>query len=315
MTFAALRNEYDRQIIGEQIYSLVRELCGLIAHRYPAAVYNDRLQWSDESYDDLCLDVANDLLLERGQIHYIFGLADSVEAVRRLLTFQIKRKLAERRAIGPVDRLLRRVRELACTGAVEFIGGGYRSSGSACDRLTLGRAEIQACVRVASEVPRLFSRLDSGRESMIYTADRLRQVIQLVLGVVTFISERDLREVFEHLLTPWIPTLLVPVEEDHASASSEGDRMIAESHMHAAIQTLAKGLSHPELRVLVMKSQGVADSVVAQQIGKSRPTTANLKSHVLSRVAAILEDVDQELHPSAMQLLLDEAACLIEETP
>ena len=113
MTLRELRTEYESVRIGPGIWSLVRDLTGRIARRYPPDVYNDGAPWSDDGVEDVAQQVVLDRLLSEAQLEYLFDQATSIESWRRLLVLQIRRTLAHRRRKTVVDRLLSRVRRIA----------------------------------------------------------------------------------------------------------------------------------------------------------------------------------------------------------
>jgi hypothetical protein len=315
MNFAQLHAEYSSQLIGEGIYEIVRELAGKIARKYPESVYNDGLSWDSQSVDDVCQEVVLNQLLGQKQIHYIFDNATSIESVRRLLTAQIKRALATRRKKSPIDRLLKRISAFSKEGLIEFVEAGvpfYRLPGTQDQYQSLDGSHLNACVRAIALVPRLDSRLDTGRESMIYTPDRLKKAMEVLLRTVPALTERDLRDILEVLLTPWVPASLVPVEKESIPSGDYAQDSIEEEQMATEARTLAGSFSHAQRVVLVLKSQNVADADVASEVGVSRPTIADMKKTVLSRVGVeLISDLSSDRHERAMQYLLEECNLLI----
>ena len=315
MNFAQLHAEYSSQLIGEGIYEIVRELAGKIARKYPESVYNDGLSWDSQSVDDVCQEVVLNQLLGQKQIHYIFDNATSIESVRRLLTAQIKRALATRRKKSPIDRLLKRISAFSKEGLIEFVEAGvpfYRLPGTQDQYQSLDGSHLNACVRAIAPVPRLDSRLDTGRESMIYTPDRLKKAMEVLLRTVPALTERDLRDILEVLLTPWAPASLVPVEKESIPSGDYAQDSIEEEQMAIEARTLAGSFSHAQRVVLVLKSQNVADADVASEVGVSRPTIADMKKTVLSRVGVeLISDLSSDRHERAMQYLLEECNLLI----
>ena len=319
MSFSQLRTEYADQLIGEGIYKIVHELSGMIARKYPEAIYNDGLPWDSQSIDDICQEVVLNQLLGQKQIHYIFDNATSIDSVRRLLTGQVKRALSARRKKTPVDRLLKRISDLSKGGPIEFVQAGlpfYRLSDSLNDYETLDGAQLNACIRAIAPVPRLDSRLDTGRESMIYTPERLNTVVENLFQTVRAVNEKDLRNIFEVLLTPWARASLVPVGKEFITSDYDAEDSIEEEQMVTDARSLAKSLTHAQRVVLVLKSQNIADTLVASEVDVSRPTVADMKKTVLSRVGLeLIADLPAERHERAMQYLLEECNSLIEEEP
>lgn len=317
MTFDDLKSEFDDYLIGPLIYGIVQELSRRIAHKYPEAIYNGGLSWDPQSIDDLSQEVVLNQLLGQKQIHYIFDNAISTESVRRLLTSQIKRALAARRKATPIDRLLRRIADLAKSGYIELVDGGvpfYRAAETQSAHLHLDATQINACVRELSEVPRLESRLDTGRETMIYTPERLKTLLSRLFETVPAVAEKELREILEVLLTPWTPASLVPVEKESISSDYVAEDSVEEEQVIAAARTLAHSLTHEERIILIMKSQKIADAAVAKAVGVSRPTVADMKAAVLARVGReLILDLSEDRHERAMQYLLEECNFLTQD--
>ena len=317
MSFTELRKEYDKQLIGAGIYEIVRELCGMIAHKYSETIYNGGLSWDSQSIDDICQEVVLNQLLGQKQIHYIFDNATSTESVRRLLTRQIKRALLMRRKKIPIDRLLKRIADLSKDGGIQLVIGGiphYRLAGSQHEYQPLEAFQLNACVRAMSAIPRLHSRLDTGHESMIYTPERLKTVVETLFQIVPAVTEKDLRSILEVLLTPWAPATLVPVEKESISSGYDAEYSIEEEQMVTEARSLARSFNHAQRVVLVLKGQNVADTIVASEVGVSRPTVADMKKTVLSRVELeLIADLPADRHERAMQYLLEECNALIEE--
>lgn len=317
MTFSELQNEYDKQLIGEGIYAIVREFSGMIARKYPESIYNDGLSWDSQSIDDVCQEVVLNQLIGQKQIHYIFDNANSIESVRRLLTMQVKRTLAARRKKSPIDRLLKRISDLTKDGHIEFVEAVvpfYRQPGSISEYQALNDSQLNACVRAIAPIPRLDSRLDTGRESMIYNPERLKTVVETLFGVVLAVSKKDLRQILEILLTPWTPASLVLIEKESISSENDTEDSIAEGQMITSAQSLANSLSREQRVILVLKSQNVADARVASEVGVSRPTISVMKKTVLSRVEReLIADLPTSRHERAMQYLLEKCNMLIEE--
>jgi hypothetical protein len=315
MTFSQLHAEYANELIGESIYAIVRELSGKIARKYPESIYNDGLSWDIQSIDDICQEVVLNQLIGQKQIHYIFDNATSLESVRRLLTGQIKRVLSARRKKGPIDRLLKRISDLSKDGTIEIVEGGipfYRLSESQNDYQTLNSSQLNACARAIAFIPRLDSRLDTGRESMIYTPERLKTVLETLFQKVQAVSEKDLRHILEVLLTPWAPASLVPVEKESIPSGHEAEDSVEEEQMVTAARSLANSFTYAQRLILVLKSQNVADAIVASEVGVSRPTVADMKKAALGRVGLeLISDLSADRHERAMQYLLEECNSLI----
>jgi hypothetical protein len=298
VNFTELRNEYLAVGIGEGIYDLVRELASSLCRRYPIYVYNGGLAWSDKTVDDLVQEVVLNHLLGEAQLDFIFDNATSVESVRRLLVSQIKRALIKRRPMTPIDRLLVRIRKLADEGVVVRVDGSevlYHLPGTvpfAAEMTT--EAQLRAVAEAAS-APVLYSRVDSQRESQIFTKPTLVTVLQTFLEVHPCLTERQLRLLFENLLTPWTPVSLVPIEGQYELAENGMIEMATDLEDRIAAWT--DELSEEECCVYYLRSRDVKDGAIAERIGKSRPTVINIKQRLFASARAqLFEGVDESLH-------------------
>ena len=97
--------------IGPVILGLIQSLTANVTRTYDPTVYAGVASWQD-GLEDLVHDVIVDRLLAEGQLDYAIDIATTPEALRALLTRQIKRTLARRRRRTVVDNLLDRVRHI-----------------------------------------------------------------------------------------------------------------------------------------------------------------------------------------------------------
>lgn len=311
MRFEELRDEYHEVVIGDLMNDLVLSLTGSICWRYPEAIYNSGLSWDDDSIAELAQDVVVNRLLTEGQVDYIFAEATTTESVRRLLTRQIKRELHHRRDSTPIDRLLERIKTLAEAGDPEIIHGAlltYRQVGSATSWTPMSPQQATAAVNAARVVPILYSRTDTSRESQIYTTPALREVLAAIFSVVPILTEKELRGIFERLLTPWTPTNLVPIDESDV-AQDEPMSEAAYAQLSAAADSWVASLSGDECWVYYYRSLDQPDGVTAARIGKSRPTVVNIKQRVLQSAAEdFLRTIESDLHLDAVRLAQEHCA-------
>jgi len=319
VTFDDLRREYDDFVVGELVFGLVRELARAICRRYPESVYNDGLSWNDETIDDLAQEVVLNHLLDEGQLDYIFTEARSIESVRRLLTRQIKRALHKRRLVTPIDRLLKRVAALAVDGRIERVTGPpvvYRPRGSTAVWLPITPRQENAAVNAASGIPVLYSRLDTNRESQVFTAPSLEKALKAFFSVCPAVTEQELRKIFEKLLTPWTPTNLVPLEESHQTPAQPMMDITTITELDAAVASWVDGLTVEECAVYYVRSRNLPDAVAAERIGKSRPTVVNIKQRVLKSAGEeLLGDLEPHLHLEAVKLAQEHCAQRLEGQP
>lgn len=304
MKFADLRREYESEVLGELIFGIVVELAGQICHRYPEAIYNDGLAWDEQSVSDLAQDVALHQLLDGGQIDYIFAEEKSVQSVRRLLTRLIKRALHKRRTVTPVDRLVKRIEKLADTGRIERVPGPvsvYRAVGSIAVWKPLTQQQVYAAVHAAVGVPVLYSRKNVSRETQIFGTPSLERVLEAFFSACPAIADMELRRILEILLTPWVPTILVPFDElfDTVDAPmTETD--IAE--LENNVSSWVDGLSDQECLVFYYRSRELRDDDAAEHLGRSRATVINIRTRVLASASTLLSAMDERLYKEAVLL-------------
>ncbi len=316
MTFEDLRREYANDRIGEGIYRIVRDLASKIGRRYPESIYNGGMSWDNQSFDDLCQEVVIDQLLGQNQIDYIFDQATSTESVRRLLTMQVKRALSARRKKSSIDRLLGRISDLGTAGRLEKAGNHslqiYRPLGSTAHYTNLSDAQINACASAVSSIPRLASRLDSSRETMIYTRRHLETLINTIFTVVPAVSARDFERIFKILLTPWDPEHIIIIDDEGIMGPLAQDP-IEHKEMIATATKFAENLNHRERVTLVMKSQHSSDAQIAAELKLSRPTVAELKQTVLDRMKELMHGLPEDLLKIFMGHFLERCTTLLEE--
>jgi len=308
MSYEALREECARERIGPLFWSLLVEVAGRIARRYPPDIYNDGLAWSEESVADLAQDVALTRLLEENQLDYVLDAADQspgdrLDALSRLLAFQVRRTLSHRRRKTVVDRLHSRVKTIIASppfGTTSVAGDTV---------IALGDRQAANLIR---SIPRIPSRVDAERESKVYTGAHLEELVTTLVSSFGPVLLGDVRRILELTLTAWVPTVLRGDEEEHASAPTP-EFELERSQMHTLIDNLVAGLDPVHRAVLIGKSQGIADGELAQRVGRSRPWLADRKAEVLTRVQVeVVEQLPDGLQDEAFRYLLD-ACALIEE--
>ena len=316
LSFGDLCQEYETETIGPLLWALTIELAGMVGHRYRPTEYNRGAAWDAESVEELAQETAVELLIGEGQIDYIFTVADTTEAVRRLLTRNVKRALWRRRSATVVDRLMERVRRTASQPPFSRqLAAGQRWI-TLADRpdtpRVLNEAELRAAAAAAHRVPRLIEREEAERASMVYAPGALGELLDAVVGVTGGIFESDLARILRILLTAWLPASLVSVESDDLAATTASvqpvDDGIDRQDMESAMRDLVDSMTVDDLTVLVCKAQGLSDHAVAERLGRSRPWIAGRKEAVLGRSDATLARVPQPLHDEAATRLLELAS-------
>lgn len=319
MIFADLLREYDGpERIGEQIWSLLVEVTGNVCRRYPPSIYADDSVWTPEAIEDLALSVALERLLGEGQLDYMFTIAASdrasgVNTIKGLMGHQVQRTLAHRRAPSVVDRLIARIRSLLDEGVLRVVGDQIGRElwlhGTGTGRLPseLTPAERSRGGHAIADVPRIPSNPNGQRESKVYAKPQLRIVIERLVQKFDGIYLSDVRRILEELLTGWLPEILYDPEGLEAVAADLLDDLEMRQLSEQAAAAVAR-LTEEQVTVLVGKSNGVADAVLARELGCSRPTVIKHKRGFEAVVEAeLLSSVLPDRYHIAMELLVEHA--------
>jgi hypothetical protein len=316
VTFTDLRRECERDGIGPLLWEALVAVCGRIARRYPPVSYNHGEPWSEEAIRDLAQEVALERLLGENQLDYVLGLATDDDSLGRLLAFQARRVLVHRRATTVVDRLIIRVRGIVRSEPYETVdlpSDTFHSfSLGGRDPGYLPDPELRRGAGLIDSIPRLPSSPTALRESRVYGAEDLRELVRRLVVAFGGITLGDVRKILEITLTAWLPTILREGEEDHLSGSTP-ELELQRSHMATLIDDLVRELDPVHRIVLLGKSQGVSDGELAARVGRSRPWLADRKAEVLHLVESrLIAELPDALHTEAASALLYELA-LIED--
>ena len=319
MTFEELKAEYEKSIIGEKIYALLTELSAVVAKKFPNLKFNNGSPWNAESIAELCQEIATEQLLGENQIHYIFREANNLDSVRALLVKQIKRGLNRRGYKSPVDRLITRVKSHAKNGEIEAViqtkspKYSFSARGVTVVAPPISERQIIDCANLLRQVPIIYTRLDTSRETMIFSPENLLKALGLIFGQIGSVSEPDLHKIFENLLTPWTQTILYLDEEDYDTTKNPTAQGQERGAVFDEVRRFVNSLSNEEKIVLVHKSNDISDESVASIIKKSRPTVAKIKADSFHKVKnKFLSEVDLSNHEFAMHALIDELSSQIE---
>ena len=319
MTFEELKAEYEKSIIGEKIYALLTEVSAVVEKKFPNLKFNNGSPWNAESIAELCQEIATEQLLGENQIHYIFREANNLDSVRALLVKQIKRGLNRRGFKSPVDRLITRVKSHAKNGEIEAViqtkspKYSFSAKGVTVVAPPISERQIIDCANLLRQVPIIYTRLDTSRETMIFSPENLLKALGLIFGQIGSVSEPDLHKIFENLLTPWTQTILYLDEEDYDTTKNPTAQGQERGAVFDEVRRFADMLSNEEKIVLVHKSNDISDESVASIIKKSRPTVAKIKADSFHKVKnKFLSEVDLSNHEFAMHALIDELSSQIE---
>lgn len=286
---AAIANEFRRRGVGPLMMDEVREIAYLLVPKYNAAVYSEVGNWR-HGFDDLVQDVAADSLLGERQAAYLIETANSINEFRRLLTFQVKRRLARRRTRTVIDNLLGRARpildEPPFRRSERHLQVTYALDGALREERAATFRELQSASAAIRHIPQATSS-SRDRAPTVYTSTDLADVlvrIGEVLPNAFTIGELDriLRLTLPHLL-PGVLDLDKYLEVDTDDADVPFD-----SRGVVAAQEVVKRLDREQLFILAAKLAGLSDIVIADQLDVSRRTAGNRKQVVYSILENLL---------------------------
>jgi hypothetical protein len=301
--------------IGPAIWGLLVEVTGRVCRRYPPRVYADDSQWNRASIEDLAQTVALERLLGESQLDYIFmrssaDPARGLATVEGLLAVQIQRTLAHRRAPSVVDRLVRRIKLL-----LQDPSEGVRSREIGADTwiwglsepapATLSPSDRSRGVHRIADIPKIPSNPLGERESKVYGAPQLADVVRRLCDEYGGLYLSDLRRILEELLTAWLPEILYDTEDDSFAVDSLPSE-VEVTEMTTELRGLLDVLSNSQLAVMIGKSNGVSDTQLAAELGCSRPTVIKYRREYAEVVGRFLiDEIPDHRHALAMELLLE----------
>ncbi len=310
MSFLELRRQCERDGIGTLFWETLLSTAGRIARSYPPDVYNHGAPWSEEELRDLAQEVALERLLGENQLDYVLALATDDDSLRRLLAFQVRRVLSHRRTTTVVDRLVARARVLVKSASFEVVGlgsdGFIRPINGGREPGFLTDADCRRGAESIDSIPRLPSSPTAARESKVYSSEGLKELLGRLVAEFEGIALGDVRRILELTLTAWLPTILREGGEEKHIADSTPELELERSQMTLLVSSLVQELDPVHRTVLLGKSQGVSDGLLAARIGRSRPWLADRKAEVLALVEnRLINQLPQELHTEATRALLD----------
>ena len=313
MSFGALRDEFDSQVIGPGILREVRRACSSQVRRYPPSVYARAPGWSAEVLDDLVQDVITGRLLGERQLVYLFDVARDVESWRALLVRQVRISLARRRVRTVVDNLLDRARRfLRGADEVETVAASGGEVFRALDTDLVYRPLTGDEVRAVAERARIVPRRVPGRSDRapaVYSADGLEALLRIAVRYAPAgVTVRDLGRILEVVLTDWVPAVL---EQDDGEFRRPSTDPTPEQMMEVRViaRGVVSGLTTDESEILRGRLAGLTDVEVAKRLGISRPTLGKRRNVLFDRIRADASGFDER----AQGHFLDEIALRIAE--
>jgi len=316
VTYADLVAEFESsERIGPAIWDLLVEVTGRVCRRYPPKVYADDSQWNRASIEDLAQSVALERLLGESQLDYIFmrALVDparGLETIEGLLAVQVQRTLAHRRAPSIVDRLVRRIKQLLQSppegvGAREVGTDTWIHTSPEPPPVPLTPSDRHRGVHVIADLPRIPSNPRGERESKVYGAPQLVELLSRLCMEFGGLYLSDLRRILEDLLTAWLPEILYDTEADSPSGGLQPSNLEV-MEMTTQLQGLLGALTDPQIAVMIGKSNGVSDTRLAAELSCSRPTVIKYRGEYTEAVGRFLvHEVPEQRHALAMEILLE----------
>jgi hypothetical protein len=305
MTIDELRDEYERDTVGQAITAFVADCVRRAVQTYDPAVYADSGSWDDSAREDVVQDVLADQFLRDGQVHYIFAIAETAEDLRRLVGRQVRRALARRRRRTVVDQLLSRSRSILDS---QHVGGErdgkpvWAVDGASLNAATPSHSEIRRAGANVRSLKRVRSDA-SERAPMVYDTPTLEILLRSVLRELTGpISLGQLDVVFHEVLTGWVPGVL-DKSSDTTSVASLGLGPDEELVVTDVADRLYAALDDDDRVVLRMKLAGQSDGDLAQALRVSRPTAAKRKAHAWATVGEYVKDLPERQRQAVIDAL------------
>ena len=251
-----LKAEAADSRIGPRWLDEVRSACSEVTRRFDPAVYAvaERM-WSDSEIEDLVQDVTVEQLLHQGQLDYILDVAHTIDDVRRLLRFRVRRQLARRRRRTVVDRLLGRLTVILTGPGYESIPGTrpprYRPAGSDADATQPTDEKLR---RAAAAIRLLPTTPASGdRAPAVYRSRVLTRVASHCFQITdSSLSIDDFGRILREALTSWLPEFLELGEEQDWPA----EEISAEANLEDIVNTLIEMIPIADQAILYTKLSG-----------------------------------------------------------
>ncbi len=280
--------EAASQRIGVLWLDELRTACIEVTRRFDPAVYAvaERV-WSVGEIDELMQDVTVEQLLDQGQLDYILDVSRSIDDVRRLLRFRVRRELARRRRRTVVDRLLARLTDVLGGDPYEQVPESaparYRPVGT---EVGIDSPAEEGLRRAAAAVRLLPTSQASGeRASPVFQSDVLAQVAaQCFRATNSSLSIDDFGRILREALTSWLPEFLELDEGRDWPAEQAG----TDIELEDIVSSLMAQVSEEDQIVLLAKLSGVSDTELASELDVSRPTAAKRKIEAFDKLRELM---------------------------
>ena len=280
--------EAASQRIGQRWLDEVRTACTEVTRRFDPGVYAvaERV-WSDGEIDELVQDVTVEQLLYQGQLDYILDVSRSIDDVRRLLRFRVRRELARRRRRTVVDRLLARLADVLGGDSYEQVPGSaparFRPIGSEYSFDSPTEEGLRRAVAAVRLLPT--SQASGERASPVFQSDVLAQLAaHCYQATNSSLSIDDFGRILRRALTSWLPEFLELDEGRDWPAEQAGTAIELED----IVSSLMAQISEEDQFVLHAKLSGISDAELASQLDVSRPTAAKRRVEAFNRLRELM---------------------------
>jgi hypothetical protein len=311
----ALLAEYHnpKVVIGELIYRRIQTVVKSLLSRRNPTIYARGLAGLD-AVAEVSQDFAIDVLIEEGQLAYIFDVAVTIDDFDRLLYFQAGRYLARSRVRTVVDNLIDR--------AVRFL-----RNGDDIETLTIGKREVfvpkkpdavqtapdaerllNRAVALAAAVPKLSSDSDQ-RAPAVYSAEALEQVLRIFIETYSEpIGRTELDAFFSKLLTAWKPSFLgldSALEPEDRALLPEEEVMAREEEVEIMnlAASLAESMTREERDIFAFKHGNLPDRELAAHLNISRQSLSPRKHQLFGRLANELRGLSDHVQVAVLEHL------------
>ena len=289
---AAIVAEFNTEGVGPLMLSEVRQVAYQVAPKYNAAIYSEIGNWR-HGFDDLVQDVVSESLLAERQAKYLIDTALTIVDFRRLLTRQVKRRLARRRTRTVVDNLLDRSRPILDEPSFRSSTRHQYVTYAPHDQEREERAATFRELRAASDAIRPIPQVPLSkrdRAPTVYTTEDLRFALLRIADVLPCAFRiRELDQVFRLTLPHLLPGVLdldrYSINDRSPAATTAGQE---------ASQRLVELLDSDHLVVLAAKLAGESDAEVAVRLVTSRRTAGNRKRAAFTMLEAVLGPLTDE---------------------
>ncbi len=279
-----------------------------VTPRYDPTIYAGAASW-EGAEEDVVQGVVTDLLLGEGQLDYMMATALTIDDVRNLLRFQIRRYLARNRRRTVVDNLLDRAKVLLQAPPYVEVSPGRFGLPGGPDPRPPTETELRAAARAAALVPRL--RPSGGdRAPTVYSTEALTALLRAVATALpSGFSLSELGKILEEVLTDWLASLLYDLEEARYLVSEPLDPQEEVLSRRAALEVMQR-CPEEHLLILRRKLEGVSDEEIARELGVSRPTVHARKREAFDTLKDILGGLSPRAQEEAIGRLLSHLATL-----